>query len=142
MAINVERFSPLNQARARRQEMTRYLKLDGSRYLMVVVILLGLMSMIALVQTGVVATKGYAIVELETQRATLLRENSDLELRMAAAQSLGRVRARAEELGLRPVTDEQIRYITIEALPAAQDIETAQQEHETTAPPDTELTGQ
>jgi hypothetical protein len=114
MTINVQRLFPLQQARARRRELSSYLKLDGSRYLLGVVVLLCLMSMIALAQTGVVATRGYAIVELEAQRTELLRERSQLQLHYAEAQSLEHIRARAEQLGLRPMSKEQVRYITIE----------------------------
>ncbi len=116
MAVNVERFLPLRRARERRRETGRYLKLDSSRYLLGVAVLLGLMSMIALVQTGVVATKGYAIVALEHERTELLRQNSQLHLDLALAQSLDRIRERAHELGLRPVTVDQVIYLTIEEI--------------------------
>jgi hypothetical protein len=114
MTVNVQRLFPLQQARARRRELSRYLKLDGSRYLLGVVVLLCLMSMIALGQTGVVATKGYAIVELEAQQAELMRQRSQLQLHYARAQSLERIRERAGQLGLRPMSKEQVRYITVE----------------------------
>ncbi|NJL33443.1 MAG: hypothetical protein HC893_05820 [Chloroflexaceae bacterium] len=114
MAVNVQRLFPLRQAKARRRELSRYLKLDGSRYLLAVVILLCLMSMIALGQTGIVATKGYAIVALEAQRTDLLRERSQLHFRHAEAQSLDHIRSRAEQIGLRTMTREQVRYVTIE----------------------------
>lgn len=119
MAVDVQRSFPLHQARARRHELSRYLKLDGGRYLLGMTALLCLMSMIALGQTGVVATKGYAIANLEQQHTHLMREHSQLQLRLAAAQSLDTIRARAEELGLRPLTNEQARYITIEQVPPA-----------------------
>jgi hypothetical protein len=114
MTTNIQRFFPLQQARARRRALPRYLKLDGSRYLLGVVILLCLMSMVALAQTGIVATKGYAIVELEAQRTELLRQRSSLQLEHAEAQSLEHIRQRAEEMGLRPIAQEQVRYVTIE----------------------------
>jgi hypothetical protein len=113
----VQRLLPLQQARERRRELSYYLKLDGSRYLLGVIVLLCLMSMIALGQTGVVATKGYAIVELEAQRTDLLRERGQLQLRYAQAQSLEHIRQRAEQIGLRTITREQVRYLTIEPLP-------------------------
>lgn len=123
MAANTyTRFFPLQQARARRRQLTRYLQIDGSRYLLGVIVLLCLMSMIALGQTGVVATKGYAIVELENQRTELLREHSQLQMRYAEAQSLEHIRQRAEELGLRQLAPEQARYLAIrEALPQTDD---------------------
>jgi hypothetical protein len=115
MAINVDRVSPIQDVRTRRIELPRYLKLDGSRYLLGAVVILCLMSLIALAQTGVVATKGYAIVSLEQQRTDLLRERSQLQLRQADAQSLARVRARAEQIGLRPLAPDQVRYVSINA---------------------------
>ncbi len=114
MAVNMQRLSPIQQARTRRLNLPSYLNLDGSRYLLGVVILLCLMSLIALAQTGVVATKGYAITQLEQQQTELLRERASLELQLAEAQSLERIRSRAEELGLRPITKDQVRYMTID----------------------------
>lgn len=113
MALRLQRPFPLRQARERRNELSRYLNLDANRSLMIAVVLLCLMSLIALGQTGVVATKGYAIVALETHRTELLRERSQLQLRYASAQDLKHIRARAEEIGLRPTSREQIRYIVL-----------------------------
>jgi hypothetical protein len=114
MAFNTQRLYPLRQAKARRRELPRYLNLDGGRYLLTSVILLCLMSLIVLAQTGVVATKGYAITALEQERTDLLRERTQLQLRQAAAQSLDQVRTRAEQIGLRPFDKDQVRYITVE----------------------------
>jgi hypothetical protein len=113
MAVNTRRIFPLRQAKQRRGELPRYLRLDGSRYLLGAVLILCLVSLIALGQTGLVATKGYAIAQLEQERTTLLRERSQLQLRLAAAKSLERIERRAGELGLRPLTREQSRYITV-----------------------------
>lgn len=113
MALRTQRISPLNQAKARRSALPRYIHIDVSRSLLIAVVMLCLMSLIALGQTGVVATKGYAIVELEAQRTHLLRERSQLQLRYAEAQELRRIHARAGEIGLRPAASEQIRYITL-----------------------------
>jgi hypothetical protein len=125
MAVNSRRIFPLRQAQQRRGELPRYLRLDGSRYLLGAVLILCLVSLIALGQTGLVATKGYAIAQLEQQRIELLRERSQLQLRLAAAKSLERIERRASELGLRPLTREQSRYITVpptagQSPPAAQ----------------------
>ncbi len=119
MAVQIPQFSPLQQARTRRRELMQYLNLDGSRYLLGVVVLLGLMSMIALVQTGVVATKGYAIVALEQRINTLQRENGKLHMELAAAQSLTLVRERAAVLGLRITAPDQVQHITLEPLTAS-----------------------
>jgi len=119
MAVNTQRLSNLDQARSRRINLPSYLRLDGSRYLLGMVVILCLMSLIVLAQTGVVATKGYAIAGLNAQKTVLLRERSALQVRQARAQSLERVRLRAEQIGLRPYTDDQVRYVTVpELLPA------------------------
>lgn len=125
MAVNSRRLSSIESARARRLALPRYLRLDGARYLLGLVILLCLMSLIVLVQTGVVATRGYAISTLEAQKVSLLRERTRLQERQARAQSLERIRRRAEQIGMMPVQDRQIRYIELpaaaERMPVAPD---------------------
>ncbi|MCS6880606.1 MAG: hypothetical protein RMK84_13380 [Oscillochloridaceae bacterium] len=116
MAVNTRRLSSIESARARRLALPRYLRLDGARYLLGMVILLCLMSLIVLVQTGVVATRGYAISTLEAQKVSLLRERTRLQERQARAQSLERIRRRAEQIGMMPVQDRQIRYIELPAV--------------------------
>lgn len=120
MAVHTPRIFPLQQAKARRSTAKRYLSLDGSRYLLGAIVLLCLVSLIALGQTGVVATKGYAISNLEQERVQLLRERTQLQLRLAAAQSLERVEQRATALGMRPMTDSQAVYIVV---PGAQSVQ-------------------
>lgn len=116
MAVNTQRISSIDQARARRIALPRYLRLDGSRYLLGLVVILAIMSLIVLAQTGVVATRGYAIAALESEKVTLQREHSQLQVRQARAQSLERIRRRAEQIGLRPITPDQVRYVTIPGL--------------------------
>lgn len=113
MAVNTQRISPIEGARARRLALPRYLRLDGSRYLLGLVLILSLMSLIVLAQTGVVATRGYAIANLEAQKTTLLRERTVLQERQARAQSLEQIRRRAEQIGLRPMEPEQAHYIDV-----------------------------
>jgi hypothetical protein len=111
MAVNAQHISSIDQARARRIALPHYLRLDGSRYLLGLVLILALMSLIVLAQTGVVATKGYAIARLEAERTSLTRERSQLQVRQARAQSLELIRRRAEQIGLRPIAPEQVRYL-------------------------------
>jgi hypothetical protein len=113
-------FAPRRVA-VRRKVLTRYLAFDGSRYFLRVVLFLCLMSLLTLAQTGILATRGYTVAELETRQTTLLRERDLLHARYAEMQSLERVRSRAEALGLRPMRREQVQYITIPN--GAQDIE-------------------
>jgi hypothetical protein len=114
MAVNTQRISPIEGARARRLALPRYLRLDGGRFLLGLVVILSIMSLILLAQTGVVATQGYAISALENEKTMLLRERTLLQERQARAQSLERIRRRAELIGLRPLSDEQVRYLEIE----------------------------
>lgn len=113
-------FAPRRVA-VRRGVLTRYLAFDGSRYFLRVVLFLCLMSLLTLAQTGILATRGYTVAELETRQTTLLRERDLLHARYAEMQSLERIRSRAETLGLRPMQREQVQYITIPD--GAQDIE-------------------
>lgn len=113
MAVNLRQIFPLQQAKARRSQLTRYLRLDGGRYLIAAALLLSLMSLISLGQTGRLATKGYQIAQLQAQKTDLLRERSALQLRLSEAQSLASVDRRAREQHLRPMTPDQARYITI-----------------------------
>lgn len=115
MAVNSHRISSIAGARARRMALPRYLRLDGSRYLLGLVLILCLMSLIVLAQTGVVATRGYAISDLEAAKVSLLRERTQLQERQARAHSLERIRRRAEQNGMRPVRDTQIRYLELPA---------------------------
>ena len=114
MAVNIRELFPLRQARAQRLQMPRYLKLDGGRYLIAAVLVLSFMSMLTLGQTGQLASKGYTISQLQNQQTLLLRQRSSLQMSLSEHQSLDSVKQRAQEMGMRPVAPEQIRYVTIE----------------------------
>jgi|HigsolmetaAR202D_1030399.scaffolds.fasta_scaffold32997_2 hypothetical protein len=118
MAVNVRKLFPLEQARARRLDLTRYLRLDGGRYLIVAALLLSLISLISLGQIGQLASKGYQLADLEAQQTELLRERSALLLKLSEAQALRSIDQRARELQMGPMTPDQARYILIE--PTAQ----------------------
>ncbi len=117
MAVNTRPFTPLRQARMRRHHLLRAWPLDSGRYLFAIILLLCLMSLLTLGQTGIVATRGYAVTNLEMRHRELMRVHNQLEVRYAEAQSLGRVRKRAEQLGLRPIKAEQVRYMMLEVAP-------------------------
>src|SRR5436853_7464639 len=104
MAVNIRQLFPLQQAKARRSQLPRYLQLDGGRYLIAAALLLSLMSLISLGQTGRLATKGYELAQLQAHKADLLRERSTLQLQLSEAQSLSAVQRRATEQHLRPMT--------------------------------------
>jgi hypothetical protein len=121
MAVNVRKLFPLEQARARRIALPRYLRLDGGRYLIAAALLLSLMSLISLGQTGRLATKGYQLAQLQTRQVELQRERSALLLRLSEAESLTAIEKRAKALGLRPMAPDQARYITIASEPENQE---------------------
>ena len=122
MAVNIRQLFPLQQAKARRSQLGRYLQLDGGRYLIAAALILSLMSLISLGQTGRVATQGYEVAKLQNEQKMLLRERSALQLRLSEAQSLEQIQRLARGLNLRPMTPDQAQYITI--APPTQDTET------------------
>jgi hypothetical protein len=113
MAINIRQLFPLQQAKVRRGQLTRYLQLDGGRYLIAAAFILAMLSLISLGQTGRLATQGYELAGLQADRTQLLREHSALQLRLSEAQSFLKIERRAEKLKLQPMTPEQVRYITV-----------------------------
>lgn len=113
MAVNLRQLFPLQDAKVRRLELGRYLRLDGGRYLIAAALILALMSIVALGQTGRLASQGHELTSLQDQRVALQRERNDLLLRLSQAQSLEGIEKRANELKLRPITTEQLRYVTL-----------------------------
>jgi cell division protein FtsL len=122
MAVSIRELFPLQQAKNRRSRLPRYLQLDGGRYLIAAALFLSLISLISLGQTGRLATKGYEIAQLQTQKINLLREHSALQLELSEAQSLAKIEQQARELHLRPMTPDQAQYVTI-APPSAENPE-------------------
>jgi hypothetical protein len=59
MAVNIRQIFPLQQAKVRRLELGRYLHLDGGRHLIAAALLLSLLSLISLGQTGRLAAQGH-----------------------------------------------------------------------------------
>src|SRR6266508_309528 len=120
MAVNIRQLFPLQQARVRRSQLARYLSLDGGRYLMAAVIL-SLMSLISLGQTGRLATQGYELAQMQAERTQLLRQRSALQLQLSEAASLLKIDQHASSLGLRPMTPDQAHYVTVAPPVAADD---------------------
>ncbi len=120
MAVNLQRIPFIAAARAQRPGILNPSHwLQGGRYLLVLIGVFFLLSLLVLLQTGSVATLGYAIAALETKKTTLLREQARLQEQQAQAQSLERVRVEAEKMGLGPLKPEQVRYLLIpERFPA------------------------
>jgi hypothetical protein len=113
MAVNIRQFFPIQQARARRTQLARYLQLDGGRYLIAAAVIFALLSLISLGQTGRLATQGYELTNLQTQQRELLRTHGALQLQLSEAQSLLKIEQRAKTLNMRPMTPDQVQYVTI-----------------------------
>ena len=113
-----QRILPLQTARVRRAQLpTGYFKLGEAGMIAGAVAIVCILSILFLAQTGRVATAGYQLQALEQQHTVLLREAEQYEFRIAQASRLDSIAARAQALGMRPATSEQLRYATIE-LPA------------------------
>src|SRR3954447_26691352 len=120
MAVNLRQLFPLQQAKVRRSQLARYLSLDGARYLIAAAVILSLISLISLGQTGRLATQGYELAQMQTERNQLLRQRSALQLELSEAASRLKIDQRASALGLRPMTPDQAHYVTV-ATPATAD---------------------
>ena len=126
MAIS-QRHLPLHNARLRRaQSPGSYFKLGESGLIAGAIVVVCVLSILFLAQTGRVASAGYQLQELEYTHTTLLHEAEQYEFRIATASRLDRVAERAQHLGLRPATYGQLRYAMIE-LPAVPVVAQAQQ---------------
>ena len=113
-----QRILPLQTARVRRAHLpTGYFNLGEASLIAGAVAIVCILSILFLAQTGRVATAGYRLQALEQQHTELLREGEQYEFRIAQASRLDSIAVRAQALGLRPATSEQLRYATIE-LPA------------------------
>ena len=116
MAISAQ-VLPLQHARQRRTHYPSYFRLGYAGLLAGAAIAVCILSILYLAQTGRVATRGYMLQAHKEENAKLLREAEHHEFRIAAADELGSIEARALKIGLRPATKAQLRYAMIE-LPA------------------------
>ena len=105
---------PLQHVRERRVRYPRYFRLGYAGLLAGAVMAVCMLSILYLAQTGRVATRGYMLQELQNEHVKLLREAERYEFRIATANQLDSIEARATALGLRPATPAQLRYATIE----------------------------
>jgi hypothetical protein len=108
---------PLQYARERRVRYPKYYRLGPVGLISGAVIVVCMLSLLFLAQTGRVATRGYILQDLQREHEILLREYEQYEYRIAAANRLDSIEARAIALGMRPAASEQRRYATI-TLPA------------------------
>ena len=87
MAVNTRHRITIRQAKAQRVQLPRYLQLDRGRYLIAAALLLAMMSLLTLGQTGRLATKGYEISQLQHQRDELICEPRDLRRELSSLEA-------------------------------------------------------
>ena len=113
MAIPLRQLFPLQQARLRRLELGRYVRLDESRTYIALALLLALMGIVTVAQTVRVAQTGHQIDLLLQERTQLEREQKAMMLQIADAQSMQRVEAYAKETNMIPNQDVTIQYMIL-----------------------------
>ncbi|WP_322493593.1 hypothetical protein [Chloroflexus sp.] len=119
MAVRSDQIPALlGRVRLRRIDLSRYLKLDGARYMLLLALICCLLSVLTLLQSGLVARMNYELVELRQRQVQLTREYSQLQEQMARVQSVEARLKRAAELGFRQPTPDQLRYVRIPNLPS------------------------
>jgi len=118
MAVRIEQIPAIvGRVRWRQIDFSRYLRLDGARYVLLLTLIVCLLSLVTLVQSGLVTRMNYELVALRQQQVQLNREYSRLQEQIARVQSVESRMKRAADMGFRPPTPEQIRYIRIPNLP-------------------------
>ncbi|MBO9315031.1 MAG: hypothetical protein J7456_04500 [Chloroflexus sp.] len=118
MAVRIEQIPAIvGRVRWRQIDFSRYLRLDGARYVLLLTLIVCLLSLVTLVQSGLVTRMNYELVALRQQQVQLNREYSRLQEQIARVQSVESRMKRATDMGFRPPTPEQIRYIRIPNLP-------------------------
>lgn len=113
MAIPLKQLFPLQQARVRRLELGRYIRLDGGRSYVAVALLLALMGVALVAQTVRVAQTGHEIDILHAEQTQLTREYKALMLRKADAQSMQRIERYAIDTGMIPVQSVDMQYLVL-----------------------------
>lgn len=85
----------------------------------VILLLAAILGAIYLNQASRIATVGRRVQIEQSDLETLKRENNELELQIAEAQSLDKLQQRAVALGFRPAASDEIEYLVIPNYPAA-----------------------
>lgn len=114
MAIPLRQLIPLQQARLRRIEIGRYIKLDSGSGYIAVAILCALMGLALITQTVRVAQIGSEISALQKQKTTLVRTQKDLQLRVANAQSIPYILDYVNKSGMVPLDQVDVEYVELE----------------------------
>lgn len=114
MAIPLRQLIPLQQARLRRIEIGRYIKLDSGSGYIAVAILCALMGLALITQTVRVAQIGSEISALQKQKTTLVRTQKDLQVRVAKAQSIPYILDYVTQNGMVPLSQVEVEYVVLE----------------------------
>ena len=112
---------PVEAVRARRLSLRSYLELDPAIRFLIALALVAAISLLYLVQTSTVTDLNYNVQRLQIEHSRLLRTNQQLQLEIARAQSLARIRDVAvNKLGMVPVGD-QYTYVGVPPADAGAD---------------------
>ncbi|MFD3162475.1 MULTISPECIES: hypothetical protein [Herpetosiphon] len=82
--------------------------------LIALAVVVALMCMLYLAQTGRIAALGFRLEQLEVQQTKLVRANNQLLYEIEQSQSLEVIRQRATALGFAPIVSSQAEYLIIE----------------------------
>jgi hypothetical protein len=79
---------PMDRVADRKVKLSSYLEIGSSGVFFIVVILVSLVALLYLLQVGSVASTGFQIHDLESEKSDLLRANQRLRYEQARLQSL------------------------------------------------------
>ncbi|MBA3946285.1 MAG: hypothetical protein H0X37_17185 [Herpetosiphonaceae bacterium] len=105
---------PLHTARLRRDRAGSYFQLGSAGLLAGAVVVVCILSILYLAQTGRVATRGYKLQALQAEEKVLLRVAEQDQYRIAMANRLDVIQSHAVTLNMHPATVAQTRYVTIQ----------------------------
>lgn len=111
----------VRSSRERREQFKRLARLTEAQAALgwaIILILATLLGTIYLLQTSRIATTGRQIQLSQEELDNMRRENSDLEKRIAEAQSLDRLQSEARRLGFVPARADDIEYLVVPDFPA------------------------
>lgn len=100
--------------RVRQISVPRVFPANELRLVVGAIVIVCILSILFLAQTGRVATAGHRLEAIEREHVALVQEAQQYEYRIARASRLDMVAERAARLGLRPATSEQLVYETVD----------------------------
>ena len=86
------------------------LKLSALSLGFITVLIFSLISLFYIAQSNQIATKGYALQDLETQRDKVVSEDERLQVEAARLESLNKISEKAKDLSMVPV--KELKYFS------------------------------